>query len=115
MNIGKLAKATNTSARAIRHYEAAGLLPSKRSANGYRIYGEDTVVAVEHIRWLISAGLTAKTIREILPCIVKKKPKVAVCEKTRSILKREYDRIEVQLKELKKSQRLLKGALGPKE
>jgi DNA-binding transcriptional MerR regulator len=113
MNIGKLAKATNTSTRAIRHYEAAGLLPSKRSTNGYRVYDNDAVIAVNHIRWLISAGLTAKTIREILPCVVKRNPKVAVCDKTRSILKREFDRIGRQLGELKKSQKLLKGALGP--
>jgi DNA-binding transcriptional MerR regulator len=113
MNISMLAKATQTSARAIRHYEATGLLRSRRAANGYRVYGEDAVVAVSHIRWLISAGLTTKTIREILPCIVKKKPKVAVCDRTRFILKREHDRIDAQLKKLRRSQKLLKAALGP--
>jgi DNA-binding transcriptional MerR regulator len=115
MNIGKLAKETKTSTRAIRHYEAAGLLSAKRSPNGYRIYDRDAVVAVNHIRWLISAGLATKTIREILPCIVEHKPRIAVCDKTRSILKREFVRIERQMKELKKSQKLLKAALGPEK
>jgi DNA-binding transcriptional MerR regulator len=89
-----------------------GLLKSRRLANGYREYHEDAVTAVNHIRWLISAGLIAKTIREILPCVVEKEPKAAVCDRTRSILKREFDRMEAQVREIKRSQRLLKGAMG---
>ena len=113
MRIGELSNRSGASARSIRHYEAMGLLKSRRSANGYREYQEDAVTAVTHIRWLISAGLSAKTIREILPCVVEKKPKAAVCDRTRNILKREFDRLERQAREIRKGQRLLRGAIGP--
>ena len=113
MNIGQLAKATGASARAIRHYEAEGLLRPERSPNGYRIYTKDDAAAVKRIRWLISAGLSTRTIREILPCAVEQKPKVAICSTTRSILKREADRIDVQIKALKRSRKILKDAMGP--
>lgn len=89
------------------------LLTSRRLANGYREYHEDAVTAVMHIRWLIAAGLTAKTIREILPCFVQKEPKSAVCDRTRIILQREFERLETQVRQIKKSQRLLRGAMGP--
>lgn len=111
MNIGRLAQKTKTSARMIRHYETNGLLRSTRQANGYRDYDESAVNVVIRIRWLISGGLTTKTIREILPCVVGAKPKVILCDKTRSILDREINRIEVQLGELKRSRRILQGAL----
>lgn len=71
------------------------------------------MTAVTHIRWLISAGLSTRTIRKILPCVVKKKPKAAVCDRTRNILEREHARLENRLREIKNSQRLLRGAIGP--
>jgi DNA-binding transcriptional MerR regulator len=113
MRIGELSRRSGASPRSIRHYEATGLLKSRRSENGYREYHEDAVTAVAHIRWLISAGLSARTIREILPCVVEKKPKAAACDRTRDILKRELDRLENQVRGIRKSQRLLKGAIGP--
>ncbi|MGW7416428.1 MerR family DNA-binding transcriptional regulator [Streptomyces sp. NPDC054863] len=36
-----LARATGTTARALRHHEQAGLLTSHRPDNGYRIYDPD--------------------------------------------------------------------------
>lgn len=113
MKIGELARRSGASARSIRHYESMGLLKSRRSANGYRVYDEAAVELVTHIRWLISAGLTTRTIREILPCVVEKEPKTIVCETTRNILKREFDRLERRAREIRKSQRLLKAAMGP--
>lgn len=42
MQIGELAKLSNTSAKTIRFYENAGLLPPPaRTASGYRDYGPE--------------------------------------------------------------------------
>ncbi|WP_415745036.1 MerR family transcriptional regulator, partial [Streptomyces scabiei] len=57
MRIGELARATGTTARALRHYEQAGLISSQRAPNGYRIYDERAVVRVRNIRYLLAAGL----------------------------------------------------------
>ncbi|MGW5059631.1 MerR family transcriptional regulator [Streptomyces sp. NPDC004096] len=69
MQIGELAKATGTTARALRHYEQAGLISSERAPNGYRIYEEGAVVRVCNIRYLLAAGLTLDDVRVFLPCL----------------------------------------------
>ncbi|MFC6983885.1 MerR family transcriptional regulator [Streptomyces cirratus] len=69
MRIGELARATGTTARALRHYEQAGLISSERASNGYRVYEEGAVVRVRNIRHLLSAGLTLEDVRVFLPCL----------------------------------------------
>ncbi|MFD5422059.1 MerR family transcriptional regulator [Streptomyces sp. NPDC127069] len=69
MLIGELAEATGTSARALRHYEDAGLISSERMPNGYRVYDERAVVRVRNIRTLLDAGLTLDDVRVFLPCL----------------------------------------------
>ncbi|MFG2978254.1 MerR family transcriptional regulator [Streptomyces sp. NPDC048331] len=69
MRIGELARATGTTARALRHYEQAGLISSERASNGYRVYDERTVVRVGNIRHLLAAGLTLDDVRVFLPCL----------------------------------------------
>ncbi|MFE2140790.1 MerR family transcriptional regulator [Streptomyces sp. NPDC059456] len=69
MRIGELATATGTTARALRHYEQAGLISSERASNGYRVYDERAVVRVRNIRHLLAAGLTLDDVRVFLPCL----------------------------------------------
>ncbi len=70
MRIGELARATGVSARALRHYEQAGLLASRREANGYRVYDpERSVVRVRNIRQLLDVGLTLEDVRDFAPCL----------------------------------------------
>ncbi|MGW3324124.1 MerR family transcriptional regulator [Streptomyces virginiae] len=69
MLIGELAKVTTTTARALRHYEEAGLISSERAPNGYRVYDERTAVRVRNIRYLLAAGLTLDDVRVFAPCL----------------------------------------------
>ncbi|WEB45637.1 MerR family transcriptional regulator [Streptomyces yunnanensis] len=69
MQIGELAKVTGTTARALRHYEQAGLISSERASNGYRVYEEGAAVRVRNIRYLLAAGLTLDDVRVFLPCL----------------------------------------------
>ncbi|GAA1014855.1 MULTISPECIES: MerR family transcriptional regulator [Streptomyces] len=69
MRIGELAKATGATARALRHYEQAGLISSERAPNGYRVYDERAVTRVRNIRYLLAAGLTLDDVRVFLPCL----------------------------------------------
>ncbi|MEU7168155.1 MerR family transcriptional regulator [Streptomyces morookaense] len=69
MRIGELGEATGATARALRHYEQAGLISSERAANGYRVYDERAVVRVRNIRHLLAAGLTLDDVRVFLPCL----------------------------------------------
>jgi DNA-binding transcriptional MerR regulator len=67
--IGELAQVTGTTPRALRHYEQAGLIASRRAHNGYRIYDKGVVVRVRNIRHLLTAGLTVEDICAFLPCL----------------------------------------------
>lgn len=69
MRIGELARATGTTARALRHYEQAGLISSERASNGYRVYDERAVARVRNIRYLLGVGLTLDDVRVFLPCL----------------------------------------------
>jgi DNA-binding transcriptional MerR regulator len=58
LRIGELAMLTNTTARAIRHYHAIGLLDEPaRDASGYRRYGPEHLVALTRIRRLRSLDM----------------------------------------------------------
>ncbi|MBV2362564.1 MerR family transcriptional regulator [Streptomonospora nanhaiensis] len=69
MRIGELAKATGASTRALRHYEAAGLITSERAPNGYRVFDPSTAVRVRNIRHLLEVGLTLEDVQVFLPCL----------------------------------------------
>ncbi|MFF3069287.1 MerR family transcriptional regulator [Kitasatospora sp. NPDC057904] len=69
MRIGELAELTGATARALRHYEQAGLLTAGRAPNGYREYGEADAVRVRNIRALLGAGLTLDDLRPLLGCL----------------------------------------------
>ncbi|WP_327721881.1 MerR family transcriptional regulator [Streptomyces sp. NBC_00490] len=69
MRIGEVARATGTTARALRHYEQAGLISSERAVNGYRVYDERALVRVRNIRYLLAAGLTLEDVRVFVLCL----------------------------------------------
>ena len=71
IRIGELAKATGTSARALRYYEDEGLVVPRRMSNGYREYDDYLVDRVIQIRGLLDTGLPTRIIRQILPCLDK--------------------------------------------
>ncbi|OLR94563.1 MerR family DNA-binding transcriptional regulator [Actinokineospora bangkokensis] len=70
MRIGELAKRAGTTARAVRFYEAQGLLdPAERAANGYREYGEGDLRLVSEILSLQAAGLSLEETRPFVACL----------------------------------------------
>ncbi|MDX3852141.1 MerR family transcriptional regulator [Streptomyces sp. AK02-01A] len=69
MRIGELALRTGVSVRSLRYYEEQGLLSSSRSASGQRHYTDTEVERVAFIQRLYAAGLSSRTISELLPCV----------------------------------------------
>jgi DNA-binding transcriptional MerR regulator len=69
MRIGELASRTGVSVRSLRYYEEQGLLSSTRSASGQRHYTDEEVERVTFIQRLYTAGLSSRTIAELLPCV----------------------------------------------
>ncbi|RZQ60486.1 MerR family transcriptional regulator [Amycolatopsis suaedae] len=69
MRIGEVAARTGVSVRSLRYYEEQGLLNSTRSASGQRHYTAKEVARVEFIQRMYAAGLSSRTIAELLPCV----------------------------------------------
>ena len=98
MQIGKLAKLTNTSTKTIRFYEDSGLLaPPARSASGYRDYGPEIVDRLRFIHRGQAAGLTLQKVRQILA--VHDRGEVP-CGHVRQVLNTRLDQVRAQMAEL---------------
>ncbi|MEU3051865.1 MerR family transcriptional regulator [Streptomyces griseus] len=69
MRIGELAAATGVSVRSLRYYEEQRLLTSTRSPSGQRHYTDAEVDRVHFIQRLYAAGLSSRTVKELLPCV----------------------------------------------
>ena len=96
MRIGDVATRAAVSVRALRYYEEQGLLASTRSVSGQRHYTEAAVERVKLIQSLYGAGLSSKTIADLLPCV---DAQVSTPE-SRALLAAERDRIDRQIAEL---------------
>lgn len=65
LTIGELAAITGVTPRALRHFEAAGLLRPCRAENGRRIYNTADVGTLTHILLLKRAGYTLREIASL--------------------------------------------------
>ena len=68
LQIGEVAERTGVTQRTLRFYEEKGLLrPPTRMDGGFRLYSEDDVTRVEHIRKLQNLlGVTLAEIKEMV-------------------------------------------------
>lgn len=67
MHIGELAERAGMSLRTIRHYDEVGLLvPSGRSAGGFRMYTEEDLERLLVIRRMKPLGFTLEEMAELL-------------------------------------------------
>ena len=67
LTIGKVAALSNTSTDTLRFYEREGLLvPTSKTAGGYRLYGPDAVQRIRFIKHSQQCGFALAEIREML-------------------------------------------------
>jgi MerR family copper efflux transcriptional regulator len=69
MRIGEVAKRTGVSVDALRFYEARRLIKPLRTANGYRLYPEQTLQLVGYIKLAQQLGFSLGEIGENLPLL----------------------------------------------
>ncbi|MEV0394379.1 MerR family transcriptional regulator [Polymorphospora rubra] len=98
MRIGDLAARTGVSVRSLRYYEEQGLLVSTRSPSGQRHYTDDEIGRVAFIQRLYAAGLSSRTIAELLPCV--DSPSEQNSDEAFERMVRERDRITDHIGEL---------------
>lgn len=67
MNIGEAARASQVSAKMIRHYEAIGLIgEARRTDAGYRVYSSQDVQVLQFIHRGRALGFSLDQIRDLL-------------------------------------------------
>ncbi|MEU8388445.1 MerR family transcriptional regulator [Micromonospora sp. NPDC048843] len=111
MRIGELATKTGVSVRALRYYEEQGLLSAARSNGGQRHYLDDAVDRVYLIQMLYAAGLSSRTILDLLPCVDAK----VNTPQSRAMLRAERDRIDRQITQLRQARKRLDEVIALSE
>ena len=98
MRIGELAAAAGTTAKTLRFYEEAGVLPAPaRTAGGYRDYGVDALARLDFVRRSRRAGLTLAQVRQVLEL---RDQGATPCEHVQSLLAERLDAIDQQIADL---------------
>ncbi|MFF2698314.1 MerR family transcriptional regulator [Streptomyces cyaneofuscatus] len=98
MRIGELAKAAGVSVRSLRYYEEQGLLTSTRSPSGQRHFREADIDRVGFVQRLYAAGLSSRTIMELLPCV--DAPSEATSDAAMERMEQERERLSAHIGEL---------------
>ncbi|MEK7736632.1 MAG: MerR family transcriptional regulator [Pseudomonadota bacterium] len=66
MHIGKAAELTGATRKAIRHYEAIGLIPVPGRVGKYRVYAEKDLALIGMIRRAQSVGFTLAEMKQLV-------------------------------------------------
>lgn len=105
MRIGELASRAGVSVRSLRYYEEQGLLSSTRSTSGQRHYTDDEIERVLFIQRLYAAGLSSRTIAELLPCV--DSPSEEASDQALERMAQERDRLSEHIDDLVRTREAL--------
>lgn len=112
--IGEVAKRTGASRKALRLYEASGILPApRRSGAGYRVYEGETLAVLAFVRQAQRFGFTLDEIKQI---VALKRAGRAPCRHVGDLVRRkmaDVDRTLADLAEMRHALgRLLRASAG---
>ncbi|MFF7601872.1 MerR family transcriptional regulator [Streptomyces mirabilis] len=110
MRIGELAARSGVSVRSLRYYEEQGLLVSTRSSGGQRHFTEDDIERVDFIQRLYTAGLSSRTIMELMPC--RDAPSDENSDSALERMAQERDRLSAHIEELLHTRDSLDGLMA---
>ena len=106
LQIGELARLTETNNETLRFYESKGLLNEpRRSDSGYRLYTQDEVLRVQFIMRAKKMGFSLKEIDELLSMRVTREE--STCGEVKGLAENKLQVIDAKIAELKR----MKGAL----
>lgn len=103
--IGQLAEQSGVTAKTVRFYEQAGLIPpAERAANGYRSYSQADVERLRFIRAARALGFSLRDLREVIALRDRgERP----CQQVMQLLQARLSDIDAQIEQL----RALRGEL----
>ncbi|MFD7438727.1 MerR family transcriptional regulator [Streptomyces sp. NPDC059861] len=101
MRIGELAERAGTTTRTLRYYEARGLLPARRDANGHRDYDERDLKLLRQIRTLQDFGFGLEETRPFVECLRAGHPQGDFCPASLAVYRRKLDELDGLIGELR--------------
>ncbi|MFD4723588.1 MerR family transcriptional regulator [Streptomyces seoulensis] len=111
MRIGELARRVGTTTRALRYYEARGLLPARRDARGYREYSERDLVLLTQIRTLRDFGFELEETRPFVECLRAGHAEGDACPASRDVYRRKLAELDGLIGELAAVRETVAGQL----
>jgi DNA-binding transcriptional MerR regulator len=115
MRIGELAERAGTTTRALRYYESRGLLPARRTGNGYRTYDERDLKLLEQIRTLQDFGFDLEETRPFVECLRAGHPEGDACPASLAVYRRKLDELDGLIGELRAVREKVAGQLARAE
>ncbi|MEU6216885.1 MerR family transcriptional regulator [Streptomyces sp. NPDC047022] len=115
MRIGELATRAGTTARALRYYESRGLLPARRTGNGYRTYDEGDLRLLRQIRTLQDSGFDLEETRPFVECLRAGHPEGDSCPASLAVYRRKLDELDALIGELQAVRARVGGQLARAE
>ena len=110
VKIGELARRGATTAKTIRFYEQAGLLPEPaRTPSGYRVYDPQIVARLTFISRAQAAGLSLREVRQVLAIADRGEQP---CGHVVQVLTERLDQVRARIAELQVVEQHLSGLLG---
>ncbi len=115
--IGKVAEITGATRKAIRHYEALGLLPRAPRRGKYRVYSERDVFLVHMIKHAQSFGFSLAELKGLVAAKVKDnrfplKEADALIVRKRAVLRRQITDIRALDRRLARLKRDMRRTFG---
>ena len=108
LRIGDIASRAGVSSRALRYYEEKHLLTPERTTSGQRVYHISAVARVLFIQQLFAAGLSSRTILDVLPCVDSGHASPEILD----VLIAERDRIALGIAELSRARAQLERIIS---
>ncbi|MFF3911312.1 MerR family transcriptional regulator [Streptomyces sp. NPDC001848] len=115
MRIGELAARAGTTTRTLRYYESRGLLPARRSGNGYRTYDERDLRLLQQIRTLQDFGFDLEETRPFVECLRAGHPEGDSCPASLAVYRRRLDELDALIGELRSVREKVAGQLARAE
>ncbi|WP_433560673.1 MerR family transcriptional regulator [Nocardia sp. CA-151230] len=97
MRIGQVAQLAEVSPKAVRRYEAMGLIKPGRSGNGYREYCGHDVRLIREIRELSRLGIPVQETRPFLDCLASGSEHGDDCPSSLAEYRRAIDEIDARI------------------
>ncbi|MFF3402109.1 MerR family transcriptional regulator [Streptomyces sp. NPDC002659] len=101
MRIGELAERAGTTTRTLRYYESRGLLPARRTVNGYRTYDEDDLRLLQQIRTLQDFGFDLEETRPFVECLRAGHPAGDSCPASIAVYRAKLGELDTLIEQLR--------------